>query len=150
MVRRLLALLAISSAAACGSYEPREADVWLPEGHPLAAAQAAWGMPLWAPVEVIELSRDDIGAACGVPDQAPYGCALSEEAIAVGDHVHGERRAEVLLHELGHILGGGGHLDAPDCVEGHPGAHVMCANGAATPTLTPEDFDWMLGTAPRI
>lgn len=149
MLRRLLVLLALSSAAACGSYEPREADVWLPEDHPLAAAQAAWGMPLWAPVEVVELSRDDIGAACGVPEQTPLGCLLSTEAIALRDGTTGERRAEVLLHELGHILGGGDHLDLPDCPTRATGAHVMCEFGAPTATLTPEDFDFVLGTAPR-
>lgn len=151
MLRRAaaLALLALSSAVACGGYEPREADVWLPEGHPLAAAQAAWGMPLWAPVAVVELPRDAMGEACGAPDKTPFGCVLSMEAIAVADDLNDNRRAEVLTHELGHILGGGGHLDLPDCPTRGPGAHVMCEGGAPEPTLTPEDFDFVLGTAPR-
>lgn len=149
MVRRVIALLALSSAVACGSYEPREADVWLPEGHPLAAAQAAWGMPLWAPVEVVELDRDDIGAACGVPEETPFGCMLSDEAIAVQGALDGTRRQEVLAHELGHILGGGGHLDLPGCPDRASGAHLMCEWGAAAPTVTPEDIDFVLGTAPR-
>ena len=151
MVRALAALLALSSAVACAAPEPVSgAEVWLPEGHPLAAAQAAWGLPLEAPVEVVEYPADAIGAACGHPELSPLGCRLSLDAIAVSDDLEGDRRQEVLIHELGHVLAGGGHLALPGCpTDGSPGQHVMCAFGAASPTLTPEDFDFVLGTAPR-
>jgi hypothetical protein len=151
MLRSLLALLALTGAVACsGAVPSADADVWLSADHPLAAAQAAWGLPLEAPVELVVLPRGDVGAACGVPDEAPFGCVLTTEAIAVSEHLEGDRRAEVLVHELGHILGGGGHLDLPGCPDGARGEHVMCANGAERPTLTPEDFDFVLGSAPRV
>ncbi len=150
MVRWVFALLAVACAAPAES----SADVWLPEGHPLYAAQQAWGLPVAEGTHVEVLPVDAYLVRCAELEGAPCSPRSLEvvdhagRAIVMRDDLTAEQAQFVKIHALGHLLRGeNGHLEC----EG-PGQHVMCAHGrvnatntAYVPELTDADFAFIVG-----
>jgi hypothetical protein len=148
----LLALLALGCAP---SFE-RE-PVWLPAGHPLAVAQAAWGLPLpMMPVLDESHTAAELVAICDAErpeaERPATVDACSEPVwghVWVASDLTPARRAVARVHELGHILAGwersGEHLGGAGC-EGPVAKHtdLMCVGGAMDPQPTPRDFDFVL------
>lgn len=151
--RALLVLFALGCAP---SFE-RE-PVWLPAGHPLAAAQAVWGLPLpmmprldeshtavqlaaICDAELAEAERPSTVDACSEP---VWG------HVWIASDLTPERAELARRHELGHVLAGpervGVHLGGDGC-EGETAAehlHLMCPRGNADGWPTLRDFDFVL------
>ena len=142
-MRGFLALLLLGACAP--SFEPLQ--VWVPEGHPLHAAQQVWGLPLRVTPELHEeLPAAELPAVCDQPwKETVDGCArVPSGEIWIASDLPPERRAVARAHELGHLLGwlelSGQHLTGW-C----PGGHLMCPKGSESAEPTPEDFDFVLG-----
>lgn len=130
------------------------AEVWVGDAHPLAPAQRAWGLPLPAAYEVVEVPgvelEDPSLELCGPAESyaggAVWGCAAGSQILLRAELTDAEK-ARTLVHEYGHALRGldGVHLpESEACPADARGANVMCARTAAAEP-TAEDFDFVLG-----
>jgi hypothetical protein len=119
MKRALFALL----LAACGAPSMTEE---------LQDAQAAWNVLEMCDVDLIVAPQPEVAEPCAnhtPPEGARIdGCSkISQCRIYISDDLDWERRRNVLLHELGHLIKGRpGHLA---CVD-QPGDDIMCPFGA--------------------
>ncbi len=152
-MKALLLVLLVLGCAPAFEREP----VWLPAGHPLAAAQAVWGLPLPMTPELDEShTAAELVAICDaeLPEAArPVTVDACSEPVWghvwVASDLPPARRAVARAHELGHILAGrersGEHLGGAGC-QGPVAEHadLMCVGGATEPQPTARDFDFVL------
>lgn len=108
----------------------------------LFEARSAWNVIEMCPAQLYVREQSAVAAKCAghvVPEgNRIEACSkIRDCAIYVSDDLEPERREQVLMHELGHLLKGKpGHLACAD----QPGDDVMCPAGAM-PGTEPTDRD---------
>lgn len=109
----------------------------------IAAVMADWGvleMPEWT---VHTVPRGELLQICHGTSRPEHNdvdaCGRQGEWVTwVGDDLDPERRHQILLHELGHFLRGGGNVHLPCVPEFEHGADVMCPAGAVAGSVPTE------------
>ena len=108
----------------------------------LLDAASAWDVLEMCPAQLYVTDQAAVASECRdrIAPEGHHveGCAkIARCEIYVSDDLDPERREQVVLHELGHLLKGSpGHLDCSD----QPGDDVMCPAGAG-PGSKPTERD---------
>lgn len=121
----------------------------------LVAADEAWeaagvdpGRIVVAPVAEDGSSRwepgETVAETCGYPGRVVDACTSHRlQRVLVRPSMDPRRVDVVLLHELGHLLAGGGNGHLGGCPEEVPGDDVMCSHGSEEAALTPRDLAYV-------
>lgn len=123
-------------------------SIWFDSSSPFYAAQQAWGLPAPSEPELVVEYANLVQRDCHVnTGYTALGC-LTQDGRIIIQPLNAPTTRAVLLHEVGHLLVGPGHIDSNGPVDGcalgdgYKSSFVMCTYGSLSDELTPRDRSW--------